>query len=310
MALPPEHLTYLRRGYGMDQDWYAWSALPDRPAVAWPDGNRLALWVTTAVEFFPLNAPAAPFRAPGSVSTPYPDLRHYTLRDYGNRVGVFRLMRVLADLGITPSVAVNSAVAERYPRLIAEIVERGWEVIGGGVDMGHIHHGGLDPATEAEWIAGCMDTLRQATGQPVRGWLSPARSQSMTTMELLAAAGVDYVCDWVNDEMPYPITTAPGSLVAMPHAQEMSDLQIILQYKRSEAEFTEQLIDQFEVLYREASAADGRIMAVTVHPWIIGQPHRIQSLHRALAHMVAKDGVWVATGGEILDVWQAAQSGS
>lgn len=310
MALPPEHLAYPIRRYGMDHDWYDWSILPQRPPVKWPNGNRIALWVATAAEFFPLNAPAQPFRAPGSVSTPYPDLRHYTLRDYGNRVGIFRLMKVFGDLGITPSVAVNSAVAVRYPRLIEEIVGRDWEVMAGGVDMGHIHHGGLDPATEAEWIATCVDTLRGATGQAVAGWLSPARSQSMQTMDLLAAQGIGYVCDWVNDEMPYAINTANGGLVAMPHGQEMSDLQIIHTYKRSEAAFTQQVIDQFDVLYGEASADDGRIMALTVHPWLIGQPHRIKALTRALSYMLDKDGVWAATGSEILAAWQAGQVSS
>ncbi len=308
MPLPPEYLKYSRRGYGMDQSWYDWSMLPKRPAVKWPNGARLALWVSTAVEFFPLNPPTVPFKAPGSMSTPYPDLRHYTLRDYGNRVGIFRIMKVLDGLGIRASAAVNSAVAERTPRLIDEIVKRGWEILAGGLDMGHIHHGDLDVATESEWIARCVETLRQSTGQAVTGWLSPARSQSMQTMNLVAAQGIDYVCDWVNDEMPYPITTANGQLVAMPHSHEMSDLLIIFQNKHSEEAFTQQLIDQFDVLYREASADDGRIMAITVHPWIIGQPHRIKALERALAHMLAKDDVWPATGADILAAWRAQQA--
>ncbi len=304
MALPPEHLEYAHRGYGMDQSWYEWSMLPARPAVKWPNGAKIALWVSTAIEFFPLNAPAEPFRAPGSISTPYPDLRHYTLRDYGNRVGIFRIMKVLEKFGITPSVAINSAVAERYPRLIEEVVKRNWEVIAGGVDMGHLHHGGLDEAIESAWIEECLATLRSATGQPVKGWLSPARSQSMRTMDLVAAQGVDYICDWVNDEMPYPITTQNGGLTAMPHSHEINDVTIVLQYKRSEEEFTQHVIDQFEVLYAEAGADNGRIMALTIHPWIIGQPHRIKALENALTHIMGKGGVWAATGTEILDAWR------
>ena len=153
----------------------------------------------------------------------------------------------------------------------------------------------------------CVESLREATGQPVAGWLSPARSQSMRTMDLVAGAGIDYICDWVNDEMPYPITTAGGPLVAMPHSHEMSDLTIIFHYKRSEEEFTQHLIDQFEVLYGEASAEDGRIMALTLHPWIIGQPHRVKALEKALAHMMEKEGVWPATAAEILAAWRGQQ---
>lgn len=308
MSLPPEHLDYAHRGYGMDQSWYEWSILPKRPPIKWPGGAKIALWVSTAIEFFPLNPPAEPFKAPGSMSTPYPDLRHYTLRDYGNRVGIFRIMKVLEKFAITPTVAVNSAVAKRYPRLIEEVVKRDWEVIAGGVDMGHIHHGGLDEKEEAGWVAECVETLRAATGQPVKGWLSPARSQSMHTMDFVAGQGIDYICDWINDEMPYPITTANGKLTAMPHSHEINDLTIILQYKRSEEEFTQHLIDQFEVLYREASAENGRIMSLTIHPWIIGQPHRIKALETALAHIVAKEGVWVATGAEILEAWLGNQA--
>lgn len=307
MPLPPEHLEYKHRGYGMDQSWYSWSILPRRAPVKWPRGARIALWVSTALEFFPLNPPAEPFKAPGSMSTPYPDLRHYTLRDYGNRVGVFRVAKVLDGLGIVPTVAVNSAVAERTPGLVEHVVELGWEVIAGGVDMGHLHHGGLDPKEEADLVARCVATLRDVSGQPVRGWLSPARSQSMHTMDLIAAQGIEYVCDWVNDEMPYPIATKNGPLTAMPHSHEMSDLTMIHQYKRSEAEFTQQLIDQFETLYGEASPENGRIMALTIHPWLIGQPHRIKSLQAALAHMTGKEGVWAATGGEILDAWRDQQ---
>ena len=128
----------------MDHDWYDWTVAQGRKLVEWPGGARVALWVVPALEFFPLNQPAKPFKAPGGMVTPYPDLRHYTLRDYGNRVGIFRVMKVLDELGIKASVAVNSKVAERYPFLIEEVNRRGWEIIAYGVDMGRLHYGGLD----------------------------------------------------------------------------------------------------------------------------------------------------------------------
>ncbi len=149
MSLGDEYLKYTKRRYGMDHDRYQWSILQKRKPVTWPGGAKVALWVVPALEFFPLDQSAKPFKAPGGMVTPYPDLRHYTLRDYGNRVGVFRVFEVLDGLGIKASVAVNSKVAERYPFLIHEIGRRGWEIIAHGVDMGRLHYGGMDEAEEA-----------------------------------------------------------------------------------------------------------------------------------------------------------------
>ena len=167
--------------------------------------------MNTALEFFPLNPPAEPFRAPGSMSTPYPDLRHYTLRDYGNRVGIFRVMKALEKFGIIPTVAVNAAVAQRYPTLIEEVVKRDWEIIAGGLDMGHLHHGGLEEAEEAALVGQCVEILRKKTGQPVKGWLSPARSQSMKTMDLVAA-----VLKWTSSPVRASTISAIGSMTRCP----------------------------------------------------------------------------------------------
>ncbi len=122
MSLPYDYLEYPKRRHGMDHDRYEWSMLRERKPVTWPGGARIALWVVPALEFFPLDQPAEPFKAPGGMVTPYPDLRHYTLRDYGSRVGIFRIMKVLDGLGIRASVAVNAAISERYPFLIAFVV--------------------------------------------------------------------------------------------------------------------------------------------------------------------------------------------
>ena len=308
MPLPDDHLQYPRRRYGMDQDWYAWSMLPKRAPVTWPGGARIALWIVPALEFFPLNPPAAPFKAPGSMVTPYPDLRHFTLRDYGNRVGIFRVMRALDGLGLRASVTMNAAVAERAPFLVEEVNRRGWEIIANGIDMGHLHHAGLEVAAERELIQRSLETLRGISGQPVTGWLSPARSESMNTLDLLAEAGLDYVCDWVNDELPYKISTKSRPLYAMPHSHEIDDQTIIFQYKRSADEFADQVMDQFDVLYSESADQGGRIMAITLHPWICGQPHRIAALERALRHISTHPHVWSATGREILNAFRAQQT--
>ena len=307
MSLGDDYLKYAKRNYGMDHDRYRWSILQKRKPVTWPGGAKVALWVVPALEFFPLDQPAKPFKAPGGMVTPYPDLRHYTLRDYGNRVGVFRVFEVLDRLGIKASVAVNSKVAQRTPFLIHEIDRRGWEIVAHGVDMGRLHYGGMDEAAEAAQVEESIATLRGMSGQAVTGWLSPAKSESMNTLDLIAAQGIDYVCDWINDDMPYAIETGSGEIHSMPHSHEIDDQTIMLHYQHSEADFTQQVLDQFSVLYGEAGAQGGRIMAITIHPWMSGQPHRIGALERALAKIMEHEGVWSATGAEILAAFKAQQ---
>ena len=306
--LPADYMDYPLRRYGMDHERYDWSMLPDRKPVAWPQQARVALWVVPALEWFPLNMAGVPFKPPGAMQTAYPDLRHYTLRDYGNRVGIFRIMKALEKHGIRPTVAVNAAVAVRYPSLIKECTQRGWEIMANGLDMDHLHHGGLAVDDEKKLIDTTLDILRKASGQSVRGWLSPAKSESAATLDLLGAAGLDYVCDWVNDDMPYAMRTASGPIHAMPHPIDIDDHTILVQNHHTEDDFRDQLCDQFDLLYKESATAGGRIMAISLHPWVIGQPYRMRALEEALAHIMRHPGVWAATGGEILDAWKASQA--
>ena len=308
MTLTADQLDYPLRRYGMDHDRYGWSMLPARKPVAWPQGARVALWVVPALEWFPLDMKGVPFKPPGAMVTAYPDLRHYTLRDYGNRVGIFRIMQALDRHGIRASVAVNAAVAVRYPALIRECSRRNWELIANGLDMDHLHHAGLAVDDERRLIADTLHILRTASGQPVRGWLSPAKSESAATLDLLGEAGLDYVCDWVNDDMPYAMRTSSGPLYAMPHPIDMDDTTILVQNHHTEDDFRDQLCDQFDLLYRESATQGGRVMAISLHPWVIGQPYRIQALEAALAHIMRHRGVWAATGSEILDAWKSAQA--
>jgi peptidoglycan/xylan/chitin deacetylase (PgdA/CDA1 family) len=305
--LPADYLDYPLRRYGMDHDRYDWSMLPERKPVDWPNQARVALWVVPALEWFPLNMAGQPFKPPGAMQTAYPDLRHYTLRDYGNRVGIFRIMKALEKHGIRPTVAVNAAVAVRYPSLIKECTQRGWEIMANGLDMDHLHHGGLAVDDEKKLIDTTLDILRQASGQAVRGWLSPAKSESAATLDLLGAAGLDYVCDWVNDDMPFAMRTASGPVHAMPHPIDIDDHTILVQNHHTEDDFRDQLCDQFDLLYKESATAGGRIMAISLHPWVIGQPYRMRALEEALAHIMRHPGVWAATGSEILDAWKASQ---
>lgn len=307
MSLPPDYLAYAKRRYGMDHDRYAWSMLPRRKTVRWPGGKLVALLVVPALEWFPLDMKGKPFKPPGALVTAYPDLRHYTLRDYGNRVGIFRVMTALDRFGIRASAAVNAAVAARYPSLVKVCVDRGWEVIAHGLDMDHLHVEGLPLAEERRLVEETLAILRRVGGQRIRGWLSPARSESFATLDLVAAAGIDYVCDWVNDDMPYAMQTASRILHAMPLANDIEDYTILIQNRHSEDEFTQQICDQFDLLHREAASQGGRILALALHPWVIGQPYRIGALERALDHIMESGEVWAATAAEILDAFTAQE---
>ena len=250
-----------------------------------------------------------PFKPPGALVTAYPDLRHYTLRDYGNRVGIFRVMKVLDSFGLRASVAVNAAVAVRYPSLIKACVDRGWELIAHGLDMDHLHYEGLPKDDERKLVEDSLGILRRVSGQRVRGWLSPARSESFATLDLVAAAGIEYVCDWVNDDMPYTMRAHGREIYSMPLCNDMDDHTILIQNRHSEESFTQQICDQFDALYSEAVRSGSRILTLVLHPWVIGQPYRIGALERALTYIMTNKGVWSATGSEIIDAFASQAEG-
>lgn len=300
MTLDPEFLQYRRRGRGMDHDRYEWSQLHEREPVEWPGGARLALWINVCVQFFPLNQRGVPFAAPGGMSMPYPDLRHFSLRDYGNRVGIFRLLDAFDRFGLKPSFAVNGAMVERSPYLISVLRERGAEILAHGWDMDSLHHGGLAPEEESELIDRSLDSLQKAFGAENRGWLSPARNESPHTPDLLAERGIHWFADWVNDEMPYRFRTTNGDLWAMPLSNELEDRFIFMQNLHSEESWVDQVCDACDFLLKEAEGAGGRILSLNLHPWLMGQPHRIAHLEAALDYITSQPDVWPATPSEIL----------
>src|SRR5260370_23327496 len=161
MRVPLDYVEDAKRRYGMDHERYPGAMRPRRNKVSWPGGVRIALMVVTALEWFALDMKGQPFKPPGAMVTPYPDLRHYTLRDYGNRVGIFRIMKALDRFGIRASVAVNAAVAARHPSLVESCVERGWEVMANGLDMDHLHFAGLPPDEEPALIGEALALLRR-----------------------------------------------------------------------------------------------------------------------------------------------------
>ena len=191
MPLDKEYFEYPHRSYGMDHDYYDWSMLSDRAPISWPDGKQVALWVNVALQYFPLNQQGKPFAPTGGMTTAYPDLRHYTLREYGNRIGIFRVLKALDEYGVKPTFAVQTRLAERYPYLINKLLERGDEIICHGYHMDAPHYGGQDRGEEAERVERSLSGLRQITQREIKGWLSPSKSQSFNTPELLVANGVE-----------------------------------------------------------------------------------------------------------------------
>ena len=308
MSLDPSYLRYAHRGYGMDQDRYDWSMLADRAPVAWPGGAKLALWVNVAVQFFPLNQSGKPFAPPGGMSTAYPDLRHFTLRDYGNRVGIYRCLDALDAHAVTPTFAVNAAIAEQCPTLLERLLARGNELLGGSWRMDTLHHGDMPETEEAALIGKSLDALRSA-GCAVRGWSSPAGSQSRNTPDLLAGNGIDYMADWINDDMPYLFRTRTDTLVALPLSLELDDQFVIQNNLHSEWEYATQVKDAFDYLLAEAeTTGHGRLLALSVHPWLLGQPHRIRAFESVLEHLASRAGVWSASASEIVDAWLGQQA--
>jgi peptidoglycan/xylan/chitin deacetylase (PgdA/CDA1 family) len=172
------------------------------------------------------------------------------------------------------------------------------------------HYGGLDPEEEEAQIAQTLLRLRSLTGQAVQGWLSPGRNESANTPDLLAKQGVGYLCDWVNDDMPYPFRTSEGELVALPLSTELEDRFIIQHNLHSEASWQEQVCDACDLLMDEAAISGGRLLALSIHPWLIGQPHRIGKLEAALDYIMEQAGVWSAPPGEIVDCWQSQRNSS
>ncbi|WP_250631553.1 polysaccharide deacetylase family protein [Rhodoflexus caldus] len=300
MPLPDEYLHYPHRRHAMDHERYRWSNLFERQPVTWPDGAHVALWVTVVSEFFPLNQEGKPFKAPGGMVTAYPDFRHYSSRDYGNRVGIFRLFRLFKQLGIKASVAMNAAVAERYPVLAREVVANGYEIICHGYDMDTIHHSGMSEADERAIIRKSKNIISDITGVAPQGWLSPASAESFLTPDLVQEEGFSYLCDWANDDMPYAFQTRQGSIWAMPYSEEISDRQIIFGYHHTEAQFAEQVKDQFDTLFTESKQYGGRILSLVLYPYISGLPYRIHAVEEALRYIVQRPGVWSALGSDII----------
>ena len=296
---------------GMDHEHYQWSPMTTRGVLRWPDGARIALSVVVTLEKMEWEAPAGSFTVslPGGIADrPFPDYARVSHREYGHRVGIFRVLDVLERHGIRPTVAMDAMTAEANPYLVEHCMQRGAEIIGHGISVSRMISGRMTEEDEQEYVHYSVEALRRATGTPPQGWLGPEHGESERTPGILAGAGVSYVCDWVNDEQPYRITTPQGDLCALPLMWELDDINALWDRKVPVDRYARLLEESFDGMY-EGSRGSGLLLAFNLHPWLIGQPFRIGYLDQALGHMVKRQGVWAATGSEIVQWFKANPPG-
>jgi peptidoglycan/xylan/chitin deacetylase (PgdA/CDA1 family) len=307
-GLPADYLEYPLRRRGMDHDIYPYRALPTAKPVQWPGGARIALWVAVHVGHFPMDMPLKPFIAPGGMERPYPSFWDYTQRDYGNRIGIYRLMKAMAARNLTATALLSAALVPLYPALMDDIEKAGWEPACAGLDMGHLHHGQVPEAEEAATVQQAAALLRARFGDAVQGWHSPAHSESPRTLDLVAANGFAWTSGWLNDDMPYAMATSSGPLLAMPLPQDLADQRILMQQNMATEDFCQSVLAAHAALDAEAAATGGaRILTLSVTPWLMGQPHRIRAFGAMLDAILAKGGVWNATGAQIAQAWKVQQ---
>lgn len=286
---------------GYDHQWFAWSPWPTRPPVSLPGDARLAMSVVLdlgAIEWEGAAQPVVP--PPGGRGTgPYPDVPRMTHREFGHRVGVFRLLDMLRGLDIPVTAAVDVLTVERYARLVDHLAPATAEFLAGGLSASRPISGAMSEDEERHYIGESLRRLRAGLPVDVTGWLGAARGESVRTPALLADAGVRYVADWCNDDQPYPMSGA-GSLWSFPLSWELSDLDAEFERLVPPWTYAASIADAADVLI-EQGVVGGRVLGLHLHPWLSGQAFRASALEDVLRRLRRDDRVWWATPGEIVD---------
>jgi allantoinase len=274
-----------------------YSAIVDRPPLRLPDNARMIVWTIVNVEDWGIERPM-----PRSVLSPpmgqplRPDLPNWAWHEYGMRVGFWRLFDCLQGFGVTPTLAINGVVCRNYPRIAQAAQDAGWEFMGHGWQQEPMHN--VEDQRAA--IRDTIGAIRAFTGKAPRGWESPGLTETFETIHYLAEAGIEYVADWILDDQPVYIATAHGPVVSVPYTVEVNDIAMMVVQHHSAQEMLRRGSDHFDRLYQE-SAGVRRVMAISVHPYVSGVPHRIGYLEQLYRHVLGKPGVVHWTGAQILD---------
>ena len=277
----------------MDNTLYTYSPIIARPKLAWPKQARIAFYVGLNVEHFEVDKPSTSIWA--GTAHLMPDPLNHGWRDYGARVGFWRLVDAFDRIGLGASVLLNADVCDRYPQIIEAGRQRDWAWLAHGKNNS-ILHTDMTPAEERVALTESIGTIEAATGRRPRGWMGPGLSETFETPRLLQELGLSYVLDWCADDQPFPLTV-PG-VISVPYAIELNDIPLFVAKGFTGEDFYQAVIDQFDQLYVE-SAESGRVMALALHPFVIGQPYRLKYLVKALEYIAGHDDVWLTTSDDI-----------
>jgi allantoinase len=296
------------RTAGSDNPYAQWSPIVTRPPLRWPGGAAVAASVIVSIEHLEWAPP--PDAVPPSFAVaygPYPrafQLTGVSRPEYGSRVGGFRLLRLLDAHGITPAVAMDAALLSDRRRLVEEFSARGAEFLGHGVALNRTLSERLPEETERAEIADTLSALEAATGRRPSGWLGADYAESTRTVGLLAEAGVDYVCDWPNDEQPYLMDAGGRQLVSVPVTVDLDDVMVQKLRRLGPERWSRMVIESLARLRADGSDGSGRVLILNLHAHVSGQPFRVKYVDRALAALAAADDVWIATPGRIVESYR------
>lgn len=287
------------RSAGMDHAHYPFRIHSDATRITWPNDARIAVTATLMLDYWEVDPPKEASPDPRIVSILgkfHPDWLTWSQREYGARVGIFRVLRVLDEFGITPSVALGTAAAKRYPELVDELMRRNACFLAHGDFATRRLTSRMTTEEERAIIIASRDTIAAVTGEAPKGWCGQDYNESWDTPALLADAGFTYTTDWSNDDRPFRLGPYAGrSILAFPAQAEWSDLECMWLRRVSAPAWSECLVEAFQVLHAEG----GNVFNLTLHPWVIGQAHRIRYLRDALRRIMGAPGVWRATTDQV-----------
>lgn len=275
---------------------YDYSSIVSRPVYDWPDGNRLAVYVALNVEVFAWGRGKGAGVAPPDQAV---SASVYSWRDYGNRVGIWRLFEMFDALDIPCQAQINTAVYEHCPDIAERLRARGDEILGHGVTNSD-EQGGLPEDEERAHIEEVTRAITENEGAPPTGWMSPWLSNSTVTLDLLQEAGYRYVMDWTHDDQPvWMRTRSGGRILSMPYPIETNDNRALVWFRYSSDDYARMLIDCFDEMLDQSTAMP-LVFPISLHPFVVGRPYRMRALRRVFEHIARhRDRIWLTRPGDI-----------